>query len=70
MIDAMILEAIKKEIGRRNWNAYKLAEAVGGLDGSKDSVYRFLRGERDIRSSTLELIFKVLELEIKPTKKA
>lgn len=65
----MILEAVKKELGRRGMSIYQLAKAVEKISGKNaDPVYKFLSGEREPTTRTLEYICQALELELRPRK--
>lgn len=57
----MIREAINKELKRRGWTAYQLIKAAGV---SPDPVYKFLAGERECTTATLEPILRVLEFKL------
>lgn len=62
---------VQAELDRREWSAYRLVQALKGKrKGKKDvppaTVYAFLRGETDLNSYDLGLMFDVLELDVKP----
>ena len=63
-------EAVAAEMDRRGWSAYRLVQELkgkrpGGKDVPPATVYEFLRGETEINSADLGLIFDVLKLEPK-----
>ena len=64
-IREIILEQLE-ELGRsRYWLAKKAAELK--IVGNRETVFRFLRGERDTSSAIVSGLLKILDLEIRPT---
>jgi len=61
-------QAVLAELERREWSAYRLVQALKGKrpkgkDVPPVTIYEFLRGETDINSADLGLIFDALGLE-------
>ena len=66
-IRRIILQQLE-ELGRsRYWLAKKAAEQ--GIVGNRETVFRFLRGDRDTSSTVISGILGILDLEIGPTKR-
>lgn len=64
-------ESVRNELERRGWTSYRLiqelkAKRSDGKDVPPATIYEFLRGETNINSADLSLIFDVLGLEPKP----
>lgn len=60
-------DAVTAEMERRGWSNYRLVQELkgkrpGGKDVPPATVYEFLRGESEINSADLGLIFDVLGL--------
>ena len=55
-----IRQAIQKELARRGWTVYRLAQASGVAESR---LGRFLNGQGEMMSRNLDLIFAALELE-------
>ena len=66
-IREIILERLD-ELGRsRYWLAKKAAER--GIVGNRETVLRFLRGERDTSSTVISGLLTALDLEIRSTRR-
>jgi len=68
-----LLEAVQKELKRREWSTYQLIQSLKGKrakgkDVPAATVYEFLRGETTINSTDLGLIFDALGLEARRKK--
>ena len=56
------------ELGRsRYWLGKQAAE--NGVVGNRETVFRFLRGDRDSTSKVIAGLLKILDLEIRPARR-
>ena len=56
------------ELGRsRYWLGKKATQQ--GIVGNRETIFRFLRGDRDTSSTVVSGILDILDLEIRPTKR-
>lgn len=62
----MIRDTIRRELKRRKWSAYRLAQESGlKLRGVQD----FMAGTAEMNCARLEHVFKALDLELRPKRK-
>lgn len=62
--------AVQAELDRRDWSVYRLVQSLKGKRPKGANVppaivYAFMRGETDINSADLGIIFDVLGMKVK-----
>jgi hypothetical protein len=60
-------EAIRSELARRKWTAYRLAKELNGKVSAM-AVYDYLAGRSDMTGLLLSHLLESLSLEVKPKK--